>query len=49
MEFTIRFEEPMDDLSAGALGLWLDMLIREADEDYGPFQISYRASEAHRR
>jgi hypothetical protein len=47
MEFTIKFDRPMDDLTAGAFGLWLESTIRASAEDdpesdHGPFSISFR-------
>lgn len=43
--FTITFEQDMDDITSGAFGLWLDMIIRSSAEDdpesdHGPFRIT---------
>lgn len=44
-QFTITFDQNMDDLDSGAFGLWLDSTIRASAEDdpesdHGRFQVA---------
>jgi hypothetical protein len=44
-QFTVTFDEDMDEVSKGGFGLWLDAIIRASAEDdpesdHGPFRIT---------
>lgn len=51
-QFTIAFDQDMDEITAGGFGLWLDMVIRSSAEDdpeqsdHGPFSITITNNEA---
>lgn len=47
IEFTIAFDHPMDEITAGGFGLWLNMVLQSSaqddpESDHGPYTISYR-------
>lgn len=44
-QFTVTFDQNMDDITSGGFGLWLDAVIRASAEDdpesnHGPFHIT---------